>query len=395
MVDYHPYAEAVLEDPLPTYRRLRDEAPAYYVEDLDAWFLSRFADIWEVSLDFEALSSSQGSTPTQLLSKDTPHNEGLAGLDPPRHSQHRALISPTFKPGRVKQFEPALREIVRSLLDPLLEQGEMDALNDYAAQLAIRTVCMIGGFPTSDIPTMLLWVNAVFERESGRRGSTERGHQAMRDMFFYLFDLVKQARPNPDKTSGLLKLLLESDLEGGLSDFQIANYCSLLLIGGTDTFPKTLSNTLFRLHEHPEQKQRVMTDPSLIPQAFNETVRYDTPTQMLGRTIARDIEIHGQTMKTGSKLMFLWASADRDEREFPDPDLYDIDRRAPRILAFGAGPHLCLGMHIARLEARIALEELFASVDDFEVDTETAMAQRLRTEFVRGFTTLPIRLHRS
>jgi cytochrome P450 len=182
---------------------------------------------------------------------------------------------------------------------------------------------------------------------------------------------------------------MSTDIEGGLSDLDIAAYCSLLLIGGTDTFPKAFANTVLRLNEHGEQGAQVRSDPSLIPDAFNESLRYTTPTQMLGRTLVRDVEIHGRAMRAGQKVMFLFPSANRDEREFRDPDVYDLRRRPPRFLAFGCGPHLCLGMHVARLEARMGLEQLFGRVRSFEVDTSRAV--RLRTEFVQGFKSLPVR----
>jgi cytochrome P450 len=379
----------MFEDPYPTYRRLRDEQPACYIEEFDAWFLSRFEDIWQVNMNFKALSSSQGTTPGHLLAKDTPVNTSLASMDGKRHAAHRGLISPTFKPGAVKGLEPTLRGFAVDAMQDALESGEFDVVQNYAARIAIRTVCQVGGFPVEDADELLSWVNPIFEREEGQRGTPEAGHQAARQMYLYFLDRIKERRNDPDRAEGLLRLLLTTDLEGGLSDMDIAAYCALLLIGGTDTFPKSFANTMLRLHEYPDQCARVRADTALVPDFFNESLRYTTPTQMLGRTLTRDVEIHGETMREGQKVMFLFASANRDDREFENPDVFDMERRPPRFLAFGCGPHLCLGMHVARLEARVGLEEFFARVRDFEVDLPRA--ERLRTEFVQGFKSLPVR----
>jgi cytochrome P450 len=394
MVEYDPYDPEVLEDPYPIYSQLRAEAPAYYIEEFDTWFLSRFEDIWQINTNFKALSSQNGTTPGQLLTRDTAVNRSLASMDAPRHSLHRALISPTFKPGRVRKLEPQIREFARSTLQQAMAGGEeFDLLQDYAAQIAIRTVCLVGGLPAENLDTALGWVNGVFEREPGHRGTTESGMRGMRDMYVHFLELVKSRRENPDGTEGILHLLLTTDLEGGLSDLDIVHYLTLLLIGGTDTFPKSLTNTVYQLELQPEAKAEVRANPDLITEAFHETIRYNTPTQMLGRTLVEDVELHGHTLHAGQQVMFLFASANRDDREFENPDVYDLHRRPPRILAFGCGPHLCLGMHVARLEARIALEEFFAAVSDYEVQADRA--DWLRTEFVRGFTSLPVKFKRA
>jgi cytochrome P450 len=163
----------------------------------------------------------------------------------------------------------------------------------------------------------------------------------------------------------------------------------LMLIGGTETLPKALSAAVFRLHRHPEQRAELVADPSRIPDAFNEALRYDMPTQMLGRRVVRERELHGQTLRPGQGVLFLFASANRDEREFPDPDRFDIHRRAKRILTFGAGAHMCLGAHVARMEGRVMLEELLARLPDYEVDE--AHAERLQSELFQGWRRLPLR----
>jgi cytochrome P450 len=172
-------------------------------------------------------------------------------------------------------------------------------------------------------------------------------------------------------------------------DMRVAVHLNMLAIGGTETFPKVFSAALSRLAQNPDQRAACARDASLIPDAFHETLRIDMPTQMLGRTIARDFEMHGEKLSAGSGLLFLWGSANRDEREFRDPDRFDLYRRAPRILSFGHGQHMCLGAHVARLEGRVVIEEVLRVMPEYEIDA--AGIQRLRSEFFRGFAALPIR----
>jgi cytochrome P450 len=188
----------------------------------------------------------------------------------------------------------------------------------------------------------------------------------------------------------VLTRLLGEPIAGELvDDAGIAAHLTMMVIGGSETFPKVFSAALCRLYEHPEQRAACIEDPALIPDAFHETLRYDMPTHMLGRTLARDLEIHGQKLREGSAIMFLWGSANRDEREFDDPDRFDIRRRAPRILSFGHGQHMCLGAHVARLEGRVLIGEVLRRLPDYEVDWKGV--QRIRSEFFRGFARLPIR----
>jgi hypothetical protein len=187
-----------------------------------------------------------------------------------------------------------------------------------------------------------------------------------------------------------LDALIEFEQDGRrLDDAEIASHMSLLLIGGSETFPKVFANLARRLAEHPDQRARVTADLSLAPDAVVEALRYDMPTQLLGRSISRDVELHGEKLRAGEVIFFLYASANRDEREFDDPDTFDIARRPRRILSFGHGTHACLGQHVAKAEARIALEELLARAPEYAVDL--AGAVRLRTEFVQGFSRLPVR----
>ena len=233
------------------------------------------------------------------------------------------------------------------------------------------------------------WVNTYFEREPGHRGATERGTQAAKEFGLYLFKLANRARREGAPEGTVLHQLLHTELEGEMADDRaIAIHLNMMAIGGTETFPKIFSAALYRLWQNKDQRAKAIEDPSLIPWAFHETLRYDMPTHMLGRTVKHAFEIHGHTLEPGVGLMFLWGSANRDEREFPDPDTFDIERKAPRILSFGVGQHMCLGTHIAKMEGRVLLEEVLRRIPDYEVD-ESGI-ERLCSEFFRGFWRMPI-----
>jgi cytochrome P450 len=278
--------------------------------------------------------------------------------------------------------------IVKGLVDDFIDEGRCDLVQDFAAQVSVRGALTVAGLPLELAPEASGWVNAIFQRDDGHRGVTGVGVQAMKDMFFTLLDHVKAARKDPSKARGAMKTLFETDVDGDkMDDFRIASLCSVILIGGTDTLPKALAATFFRLWRNPEQRSQLTGDLSLVQDAFLEGLRIDTPTQHLGRTVTKEVEFHGHTFQPGQKVMLMWASANRDEREFEAPDEYRMTRRPPRMLAFGHGIHMCLGKHVALLEARLALTELLSRIPDYEIDLEAAV--RNRTEFVQGWLSLP------
>jgi cytochrome P450 len=217
---------------------------------------------------------------------------------------------------------------------------------------------------------------------------TESGLAAAQELNEYLEAIVVERRKKPDDADVLINAYLGAEFDGKpLPNENIASQMATLVIGSTDSFPKIFAAGLLELHRSGQQRAELVEDPTLIPDAFQEMLRYGMPTQMLGRTLTRDLEIHGQTMKKGQAVLFLFVSANRDEREFPDPDRFDIRRCPKRILTFGHGNHACLGTHIAALEGGVALEAILQRIPDFGID-ETRV-ERLRSEFVAGITGLP------
>jgi len=379
VVAYDPYLDEIMADPYRIYRELRDESPVHYMAEYDCWFLSRFATVWEAANDSTHLHTMKGTTPGHLLTRDTPPSMSFNAYDPPAHTPMRAQIKKLFVPAAVRGMRPQIEAYTRELLDELVERGEGDLVDEFAARIAVTGACIAGGIPLSIREQAVEWVNGVMHRVPGHKGATEVGARCGKEMFFYCLELTKDMRKRPEQATGALLTMLTEPVDGKLlDDLVVASTLSLVMIGGSDTFPKALGATIHRLGQHPRQRAEVVANPALAREAFVEALRLDTPTQMLGRTCVAPTEIEGHRIEPGQGVMFMWASANRDEREFERPDDYDIHRRPPRMLAFGQGAHMCVGHHIAKMEP------------EYEVDE--ARAERNRTEFVQGFVHLPTRL---
>jgi cytochrome P450 len=389
MVHYNPFSDEVVKgDPLPIYKQLRDEAPAYYLEEYDTWALSRFEDIWKASGDMKHLTAEKGTTAAHLLTKVQPVTPMINMMDAPDHTRLRAAFRKKFAAPEAARLEPVIRQIVTDCIDRALDKNHMDVLADLSSQVAVTVACMISGLPPEDGPLLNDLVWRFFKREEGHDGMTEAGLAAMGEMFGYFHEKIAERRAGESRDD-ILQQLLEFEQDGvRLDDEALASHLSMLIIGGSETFPKTLASIVRRLWEYPDQRQMCIDDPSLIPDAYNEGLRYDMPTQFLMRVVKRPVEFAGAKMTEGQPIMFLYHSGNHDEREFDEPDKFDILRRPPRIMSFGYGPHSCLGINVARLEARVCLEELLRRIPDYEVDLDHS--ERLLTEFVQGYWKLPI-----
>lgn len=389
-IEYDPFSDAVREDPLPTYKRLRDEDPVHYMPKYDAWALSRFQDVWDASAN-ESLSAARGTTPAQLLTKDQPVAPMLNLMDAPEHAKLRSAIRKCFLPRHVRAVEDVARTLAGDLLDRVADREEFDAIGDFAALLSVSIACMAIGLPVEDGPQLTRHVQRFFHHDPDAEGMTPEGLAALGELTAYCEDKIKEARRSPVDSPEALHVLSTFEVDGKrFSDEDAASHVSMLVIGGSETFPKVLASCLRRLWEYPDQRAALARDPSGIPDAFNEVLRFDMPTQFLGRTATQDVQIHDKTVRKDQPVIFLYASANRDEREFADPDRFDITRRAPRFLSFGAGAHQCLGTHVARMEGKVCLELMLARHPEYEVDLERA--ERFRTEFVQGFASLPVRI---
>jgi cytochrome P450 len=387
---YDPFAPEVIRDPYPFYKRLRDHAPAYYLAKYDCWAISRFEDVWNVSSDVEHFTATKGTSSAQVVTKDQPVTPMLNSMDPPAHPKLRAVVRQCFLPKHLRDVEPQLRKLVDDLLAPQLAEGRCDIVGDFAARLSIKVACMAIGLPAADGEYLHRLVQRFFLHDPGEQGISSDGWAAMTEMADYCLARVRDERRAPSGAPQALPALCAAELDGKkLPDADVASHLTLLIVGGSETFPKTLANGLVRLWQHPDQRAALASDPSGIPDAYNEILRYDMPTQYLCRTVTKEIALHGHTLKPGQGVLMLYPSANRDEREFANPDVFDVRRKPVRIASFGAGQHACLGTHVARLEGRLCLEAILAAAPRYEVDL--ARARRYNTEFVQGYESLPVR----
>ena len=357
---YDPFDDQIKRDAHPVYKRMRSEAPVYFVERWNAWALFRFEDIWQASMDNEHLTVTKGTASPQLLTKVQPVTPMLNNMDPPEHTRLRALLRAFFMPRRVREVAPTIEKFVAEQIDFIEAKEEVDLVGDFGEVIGGRVACLVAGFPLDDGPMLTELVRRFFAREEGFDGMGPDGLAAMEEMFAYFHEFIANRRAHPSEVPDPLNMLLAYETAGGekLDDASIASHLSMLLIGGAETFPKVFANAVYRLGQHPEQRAECAADPSLIPGAFNEALRYDMPTQWLGRTVTKAHEIQGHRIEPGQVLLFVYPSGNRDEREFENADAFDIHRRPQRILSFGHGQHACIGLHVARMEGKLALEAL-------------------------------------
>jgi hypothetical protein len=398
VVHYDPFSDEIRDDPLPLYARLRRESPVHYVERFDSWALSRFEDVWNVGQD-PATFPSPGPVPELMLLEEQglmPASGGLFeerdsifNLNPPEHTHVRRRLAPLFTAQRLAGIEPRLRESVRGLLAQALPKGRLDAIGDLAGRVSVRAACLLIGLPETDEDELGRLVARFFARVPSVQGMPPDAIAAAVEISEYLLRAVEARRRRGVGDVDATDVFLRLELGGrALTDRQVATHLMTLLNGGTETLPKVFAGGVLQLHRHPAQRALLVADPSRIPDAFTEIARYEMPTNYLTRAVARAVELHGKRLSPGQGVMLLYRSANRDEREFADPDRFDIHRRPPRTLSFGHGTHVCLGQHVARLEARIMLEELLAAVPDYAIDESQVVPAR--SEFVAGYLSVPI-----
>jgi cytochrome P450 len=389
MVLYDPYSDEVLTNPHPVYKRLRDEAPVYHLESYDAWALSRFDDVWNASMDADHYTTTRGTTPAHLLTKVQPVTPMLNLMDPPAHTDLRTQVRKFLQPAAARRLEAEIRQLAETCVDEIRERGEGDVLADLAQKVATTAACRAVGIPLEDAPLLNDLVFRFMARDPEIDGMTPDGLAAMGELFGYFAELGQKREKSGLVEEDIVNTIVSYRPEGRpLSPEELGSHLSLFIIGGAETFPKVLANCLYRLHEHPDQRAEMVADQSLIPEAFWEGCRYDMPTQFLCRVVKKDHELHGHKLREGQPVLFLYTAANRDEREFENPDVFDIKRKAPRILSFGHGIHACIGIHTAKMEARVCLETIADRIPEYGVDMDRS--ERNSTEFVQGFAKLTL-----
>jgi len=379
---FNPYAHDVHDDPFPFYRRLRDEAPAYHNAELGFYALSRHTDVLDALHDHDTFCNRHGIT----LEEKNPLPMMLT-MDPPDHTVMRRVVSRVFTPRRIAELEPHIRELSAKHLDAIDDPHSFDLIGDYSGRLPMDVISTMLGVPEDDQQTLRAWSDALIERDEGNPEVTPAGVEGAINLYRYFGTHIARLReaPGDDLVSGLLVTEVEGEQ---LTDDEVIGFCFLLVIAGNETTTKLIGNAAYWLWRFPDQRARLLADPSRLADAVEETLRYEGSTQVMARTTTRDVERHGVTIPADTKVLLLLGSANRDERFWERPDEFDIDREAKGHLAFGHGIHVCLGAALARLETRIALEHLLERLGPYDVDPGGLV--RVHSGSVRGYAHMPI-----
>ncbi len=386
-LDYNPYAYDMHENPYPTYARLRAEAPVYRNDEFDFWSLSRHDDVLAAFRNVDLYSNAYGvSLDPSAFSPDAHRTMSFLALDPPRHTRMRSLVGKGFTPTKVAAMEHRVREITREHLEPALERGTFDFIADFAGKVPMDVISELVGVPRTDRPELRRLADLVLHREDGVFDVPPTGMEAALTLVGYYQEMVDERRraPQDDLTSALLVAEVDGDR---LTDEEIVSFLFLMVVAGNETTTKLLGNAWYWGWRNPDERAKPFRDPARVPDWVEETLRYDTSSQMLLRVTRAPVDLHGTNIPEGDRVLLLVGSANRDDAVFPEADRYDLDRDTSRLVSFGSGRHFCMGASLARVEARIGLSELVARVAGYEVDP--AGIERVHSINVRGLAALP------
>jgi cytochrome P450 len=388
---WDPFDVEIDTDPHPVWRRLRDEEPLYRNEQLDFWALSRYADVEAAHRDPRVYSSAHG-TVLELMGPEPIPTGQMIFLDPPTHTTLRTLVSRAFTPRRISQLEERIRAICGELLDPFAGAGSFDYVQQFGALLPSMVISALIGVPDDEREEVRHHIDKVFHIEPGVGMINDVSFMAQVSLHEHFQSLVERRRVNPadDMITALTQAEITTD-DGQvrrLTDNEVCDFTNLLVSAGTETVARLLGWAGVTLAAHPAQRAELAADPSLIPNAIEELLRYEAPSPVQGRWTNADVEFYGTTVPAGSRVLLLTGAAGRDERKYADADRFDIHRRLDTHVSFGYGIHFCIGASLARLESRIALEETLKRFPEWEVDVPRV--KRLHTSTVRGYAELPI-----
>lgn len=357
------------------YRVMRDEHPVYRDPDTGVYALTRFEDVWRAVHDWECFSSVVEEADNLLPQ--------MIYMDPPKHTALRALVSRAFTPKRVAEMEPLTRRTAQDLVAAVDPTRGCELQHEFAAVVPSVVIAQMIGVPHEHIVAFRGWTESFVEITSSADFA-----DAAASIYGLFAELLAERRAHP--RDDLMTALIDAEVDGkGLSDEELLGFCLLLILAGNDTTSSLIGNGTVLLAEHPDERRRLVEDPSLWPAAIEEINRFESPTQVLPRTTTRPVEVHGVTIPEGSRVMLVWGAANRDEREFTDPERFDVARPITRHLAFGHGVHYCLGSNLARLEARIAFEEWHKRFPDYELAEKPT---RIVSIWARAFSRIPVRI---
>ncbi|HEV7731107.1 MAG TPA: cytochrome P450 [Candidatus Binatia bacterium] len=389
--EFDPFSATFFDDPYDTYRALRDQAPVYHNARYGFWALSRFDDVAAAHQDWRTFSSAHGVTLHDLCRDDFRAVGSIIYLDPPGHERLRNLVSKAFTPRAIAALEPMIRAVVDETLDRVVGQARFDAVADFAAPFPVEVISVMLGVPPADRQAVRLRTDLMLHREPNDPGPTAAGMEAGIAQTRYLMALAAEKRRQPG--DDMITRLCEAELPAPdgpqrLNDLEIASFAALLGAAGSETVTKLVGNGIVLFHRFPEQWAAVLDDPTRIPDAIEEILRYWAPSQYQGRFTTAPSTFHGVTIPAGVPVLLLTGAASRDERGYPEPDRFDIGRERNLPLGFGYGIHSCLGAALARIESRIAFEALRTRHPRFRVD-ESGL-RRVHMTNVAGFSQVPV-----
>jgi cytochrome P450 len=390
-VYYDPYDFEIDADPYPIWRRLRDERPLYHNERYGFYALSRFDDVHAGLIDWRTYSSAKGTVLELIKSGMAMPPGSIIFEDPPEHDLHRALLSRIFTPRRMNALEPKVREFCARSLDPLVGAGGFDFIRDLGAEMPMRTIGMLLGIPEADQVAIRERIDAGLRLDDGAMPEmASRLAEAQIGLFAEYIDW-RAKHPADD----LMTELLHAEYEDGagtrrrLTREEVLGYVNLLAAAGNETTTRLIGWTAKVLADHPDQRRELAENPALVPGAIEEVLRFEPPSPVQARYVTRDVAHYGEVVPAGSAMLLLNGSANRDDRKFEDGDRFDVHRKIDQHLSFGYGVHFCLGAALARLEGRVALEEVLRRFPTWEIDWDGAV--QARTSTVRGWERLPVR----
>jgi cytochrome P450 len=389
---YDPYDFEIDTDPYPIWRRLREEAPLYYNEKYDFYALSRFDDVNKALVDHRTFSSSRGVV-LELIKADIDIPPGtLVFEDPPVHDIHRKLVARMFTPRKIAELESKIREFCARSLDPLVGTGRFDFVADLGAQMPMRAIGMLLGIPESDQEAVRDYANSQMRTEAGEPMKMASEGLDAGQIFADYIDW-RATHPSDDIMTDLLTVEFTDEVGTvrRLTRDELLMYLNVVSTAGNETTTRLIGWAGKVLADHPDQRRELVADRSLLPKAIEELLRFEPPAPNVGRYVTHDVTYYGETVPEGSAILLLVGAANRDHRQFPpDGDVFDIHRTARSHLAFGVGAHYCLGSALARLEGRIALDEVLTRFPEWEIDV--ANASLSSTAAVRGWDALPVRV---
>jgi cytochrome P450 len=387
---YDPYDVEIHEDPYPTFKRLREEMPLYYNERHDFYAVSRYVDVERGFIDKESLISSKGDV-LELIKANVVMPPGtFIYEDPPLHTVHRGVVAGVFTPKRMASIEPQVRDYAARCLDEFVGAGRFDFIANLGAEMPMRVIGMLLGIPESEQEQIHVFVDDSHRVEPGGTMEFDDNTFAQAGEIYRDYIEWRAEHPSDDLMTDLLNVEFvdERGEKRRLTHGEILMYVSLISGAGNETTQRLIGWTGKVLADHPQQRRELVEDPSLIPGAVHELLRFEPPSHQVARVAARDVEFHGQTVPAGSTLLCITAAANRDELVFPNGETFDIHRKPGHVMSFGHGIHYCLGAALARLEGRVALEEVLKRFPIWEVDRENA--KLAPTTSTRGWDTLPV-----